>query len=99
MSLVGGGGFAAFVAADTVLLDALLGDLDGVGAFSGGGAGEGAEELGDVDAAIVELAVDGLVHGGEEFLAEFVEDLVYIDVGHEISTASLLGADGFAALL
>jgi hypothetical protein len=73
-----------------VFFDALVGDLDGVGAFAGGGSGEGAEELGDVDAAVVELAVDGLVHGGKEFFAEFVEDLVYIDVGFVAGFAALL---------
>lgn len=65
-----------------MFFEAAVGDADGVWALAGGGAGEGAEELVGVDASVVEFAVDGGVHGGEEFFAELVEDLVYIEVGH-----------------
>ena len=79
--LLVGAGAAAFVGTDGVGLDTLVGDEDGVGDLIRGGAGEGAVELGDIDAAAAELALDGGVHGGEELVAKLVEDFINVDVG------------------
>jgi len=68
-----------------MLFDAFVRDLDGVRHLAGGGAGEGAQELVGVDAAVVQLAFHRLVHGREEFGLELVEELVDVDVGHGIS--------------
>ena len=76
----------AFLGADGVGFETLVGDLDGVRHLLGGGAGEGSEETLDIDATVAELAVDRLVHGGEEFVAKLVEDLVDVDVGQKGSS-------------
>jgi len=89
-ALVFGADAAAFFGAVGVGLDALVGDEGGVGDLVGGGSGEGAVELGDIDAASVKLALDGRVHGGEEFVAEFVEDFVDVDVRQDVLRDSLL---------
>lgn len=65
---------------DRVGFDALIRHLNGVGHLFRGGAGEGSVETLDIDAAIPHLRVDCLVHGGEQFVAEFVEDLVDVEI-------------------
>ena len=65
--------------------EAFVGDEDGVGDFLGGGSGKGAVEARDVDAALAHLGLDGGVHGGEELVAELVEDAVDVDVGQGLS--------------
>ena len=66
-----------------ILLDAFVGDGDGVRDLLGGGAGEGAVEPGDVDATLTQLGLDGGVHGGEELIAELVQNAVNVDVGQQ----------------
>ncbi len=68
--------------ANGIGFNALVGDLDGVRHLLGGGAGEGAVEPLDIDTAVAHLGIDRLVHGGEKFVAELVEELVDVDVGH-----------------
>lgn len=79
---------ASLLGADGVRFDAFLRDLDGVGHLLGGGSGERAEEPLNIDAAVAHLGVNRLVHCGEEFVAEFVEDLVDVQVGHSGANSS-----------
>jgi hypothetical protein len=66
-------------------IDALVGDADRVAALAGGGAGEGAVELLDIDAALTQFALDGSVHGRKQLGAQLVQDLVDINVGQTAS--------------
>lgn len=81
--LVVGTGTGPFFGAGGVLFEALLGDQDGVRHLLGGSPGEGAIEAGNVDASVAHLRLDGGVHGGEEFIAELVEDAVDVEVGQQ----------------
>ncbi len=68
--------------ANGIGFNALVGDLDGIGHLLRGRAGEGAVEPLDIDPSVAHLGIDRLVHGGEKFVAELVEELVDVDVGH-----------------
>lgn len=71
------------------VLHALVGNMDWIRTLSGGGAVEGAVEALDVHLTVAQLAIKRIVHSRYQFRAQFVEDLVDVDVRHAPSPKTL----------
>ena len=89
VALFFGAGLGAFAGALARLTDAFVGDLHGVRHFFCGGSRERAIQACDVDATVPHLGVYGGVHRGEEFVAQLVEDAVYVEVRQVVAPWAL----------